>query len=399
MTQSLAAQVLGKMPQQPSLLSDITDHIAAGDTVAEDLGNLKFIDKDLFPVFKNFRKLSKAFGQNSPVTDIELKNGAAFTAWAKGEIDTVKKLQTGLTVLKGIPVVGAVFIVNGQQVMAVSYQPDGSAEFRIKSMAGFLSAVTGQQMKTSDADAFVASNPGKIGKALNKLEELHYKGSISSGQAQDVVVQLKHLRKHFKFDLRIKAIGLDKKRIELVKERKELQAGVVAVGKAASDYHSEFNRGLRKVLSKKLEAFKMSRAPAVEDEEEFLDFVLKNGYLDRINLAGVVYRFHTEQIHARSLFDKESSNWKQESYMEYEVVETESMGLWSKNYEIRKKSEKFYQDAAKAGDTMAQKHADEFEKLLHKQENTPYQRIRIMLKGVGGAITVDKLVGSYSGSF
>ncbi|AUZ94845.1 hypothetical protein FDI40_gp033 [Agrobacterium phage Atu_ph07] len=269
--------------------------------VNEDLGTLKFVDKDLIGALKNKPFYSRrSTGLKSGLTsDSPVKTTLVGTASA------IHSLLTDKTVF------GAVFMVEDRQLF-VAVKEDNDK----------------YNITFSRTNKSYAKDAG--------IDEYDYSGKVSSAKLKKLVSAINKMAKEDNKMLEAQVIFIDGSKTELRKERQAARSG-------SPFFTKNLTRELRQSLSARLEKFKASKSTNVDDLDAAFE-TIKEKFLDMINVGGYSYKLSRTNLNWESLNKGEDdTNVWSDSYLTYSLT-SDSEG--KRSDEMRK----VYTDAREISD-------------------------------------------------
>lgn len=334
--------------------------VKLGQSLGENLGNLKAIHKDLLSLFKSSphykqkSKLMKGFGQNSPLQQQVFKNAAAIDRALREPEDKKTFTPMGLLLsIKGKQIIGVVLAT--ASVRALGQKVPVEVRFNFPLIFKILNPTAAEELF-----ALVQKRLG-----TNHYIERRTIGtvSLSSSQFYGILTAifggLKAHRPEFIL------IGRDKEADKLAASREKAKRGSVL------DPTLTARRFHRQLLGR-LDAFKASRADAFLNPKQLLQAIIKNGYMEKVVLDGFNYSLVSDRI---SLGALKGEGWGG-AYVEYRLDE----------------SGKKYKEVSKAFSLAYDAENDAEARKTLRAQMLPFADFKVTLQFDGGKIVPAKVV-------
>jgi hypothetical protein len=356
----------------------------------EYLGNLDVIDKSLLRPLQNVKtsgygadakkstKLNKPFGQNSGVEKSEVVGRNGDKTWS--------------TFADNKEYLSLVMSYDGDQVMAltdltrIGQSEPGKANLIMVLNTKFFTKVMdekefndqfGNKSKAWENRAVQLSNSSREAQTFaRKIMDIIVKKARAENKTVEVMFITKDTERSMKSAERAK------QRQGRVPTPNDPEVITYARGRSRGAYELYID-GLKSQLRDKLEKYKSSKAKKVESPEEFLKLVIEEGYLDKITVKGVTYKFSNERVYMRDLINAskgKSTEWSNESYIQYEMESSDY-------YELRAEIQKKYKPELEKLDKEAPDFEKKYDELRDKMySEIPPRTLKVMLKLKGGSI-------------
>ena len=229
----------------------------AQSQINEDLGTLKFVDKDLIGALKipthyktRSRGLKAGLTSDSPVKTTLV-----------GTASAIHSLLTDKTVF------GAVFMVENRQLFVAVKEDE---KFNIT---------------FSRTNKSYAKDAG--------IDEYDYTGKINAAKLKKLVSAINKFAKDENKMLEAQVIFIDSSKTELRKERQDARSG-------SPFFSKNLTRELRQSLAGRLEKFKASKSTNVDDLDAAFE-TIKEKFLDMISVGGYSYKLSRSNLNWESL--------------------------------------------------------------------------------------------------
>jgi hypothetical protein len=235
----------------------------------------------------------------------------------------------------------------------------------------------GDKRKTWENRAVQLSNASREAQTFaRKIMDIIVKKARAEGKAVEVMFITKDTERS------VKSAERTKQRQGRVPTPSDPEVISYARGRSRSAYELYID-GLKSQLRDKLEKYKSSKAKKVESPEEFLKLVIEEGYLDKITVKGVTYKFSNERVYMRDLIKAskgKSTEWGNDSYIQYEMESSDY-------YELRAEVQKKYKPELDKLDKEAPDFEKKYEELRDKMySEIPPRTLKVMLQLKGGSI-------------
>ena len=364
-------------------------------------GNFKKVRPDFLRVFRQnthnsmgsqligVGKLKDKIGQNSPFSTAEVKTGA----------DVIRELENN-------DVIGFVLATSDSikdQVFSAFI------ETRLKNYSDnkiedekIIFAVDTNFIKDTIPDVYEKMNKnGDIKPSNNGVCSL-YNEPMKFGKAKGFITTTVKAIKAAAPSVIITIIKKDETRKNLSYERGKAKKDIILTPKeykqlAAKDLRT-YAENFKYALRKRLDSYKSSKAVNASTPEEFIQHILKEGYIDKIKFNGLTYNRSRSNINLDKLMAKSTDSYY-ESSIEYEFADrfgTKDDDIeYTKFINMRKEAyEKSGYAAVKArieaGEDVSEeekeKYLDEYQKLC------PPRTIKIKLKLDKTSIIPDEII-------
>ena len=361
------------------------------EMLLEYLGNLDVVDKSLLRPLQNLKvdgygpnakkstKLKGAFGQNSNVEKVPVTGKNGDKTWS-----TFSDKKEYLSF---------VMSYDGDQVLAVTdLSRVGEGESGKPNMYMVLN--TKFFTKVVDEKEFNDQFGDKRRSWENRATQL----SQSSREAQTFVrkildIIVKKARAESK-EVETMFITRDAERVGKHNERVQARQGrvptprdteIVGGGRRSSgrNIYVAYIDGLKSELRSKLDKYKSTKAKKVESPEEFLKLIIEEGYLDKVTVKGITYKFSNERVYMRDLIKAskgKSDSWTNDSYIEYEMESSDF-------YELQSEARKKYKPEMEKLSKDDPDYDKQYEAIYNKMTaDLPPRNLKIMLQMKGGSI-------------
>jgi hypothetical protein len=364
------------------------------EMLLEFLGNLAAIDKHLLKSIKQSvttnryggkasDKIVTALGQQSAVNHKPVTGRNSDSLWNSFEEDST--------------VVAMVLVYGGNQIMAVSNRARLGVSIEKGSEACFAVMTPDFFEKVMpEADFNEKFNPKvkKYQSPENKMRSV-LGGSregktfirnvldimIKKAKADGITVEAAFIHKD---EERVKAksarAAARSGRVITPNEKGDVAVGGGRYGRSENIYKNYID-GLKSSLRARLDAFKTSKAKDFTSIAEMLEYIKKEGYLDKLKVNGVDYvmkdsRMYLDELIKSAKKAPEKDSYRNDSYVSYSME-------YSDYYDAREKERAKYKDdlaAAKDDEEATQKIRDKIE------SSAPPRTIKVMFALKGGLI-------------
>ena len=331
----------------------LNEHISL---LLEYLGTLSVVDKGLVKSLKNATtwsnkttKLGSAIGAKSKVETKVASGRNSDQLWKVYDEDT--------------NIVAMIFSYDGSQVMAVSDRnrlgvSDGTQASRGETNKAVMFTITSDDFYTKvlpedefDEKFAKSSYDNRAGKRVFGKEARDLKAGTTKAKT--------FVRKVL--DAMVKKASVDGKKIEVMyifkdteravaqKDRAAARSGKVPipsdkkpVGRRGGEEYATYISDLKAGLRQRLEKFKASKAKGFTSVVEMLEYIKKEGYLDKLKLNGLNYNMKNSNLHLNDMIKKargaKNDNWLSDSYVEYSMD-------WDERSDVYSKMRKEYKEA------------------------------------------------------
>jgi hypothetical protein len=371
----------------------LNEHVAL---LLEYLGTLAVVDKQLVKSLKN---VNQYYGDKKKATKL------GTTIGAKSKVE--KRIATGrnsdqLWKLfdEDVNIVAMIFDFDGSQVMAVSDRnrlgvQDGTnatgrgdsnkpTMFTVTTDAFYSKVMPEEEFDQTFAKASYA-RAGSGAKTIydNKAAELKGGATQARSFVRKVLDALVKKARADGKDVEVLYIYKDTDRVATKADRHAAKVGKVAipgdkkvVGRRGETEYQAYLNTLKAGLRARLDKFKASKAKSFTSVAEMLEFIKKEGYLDKLKLDGMNYNMKNANLHLDNMIKKargakDDNGWLQDSYVNYEMDWDERSAVYTK---MRK-------EVAAANPDMS---SDDVYKEL--EAKIPPRTIKVIFKLEGGVI-------------
>lgn len=356
------------------------------DSLYEDYGNLKFINKKFAPALKRMalkrRKVDAehGYGMINHYTSIA-------TLGANSEILSMpfKSNAASINALAEPDVLGLVVSVDEEQVLIV--MKDFEKNEKLYTLGIDMGALS-DMINSSDTEStlmkdvallFGFTERGERRKFSRRsapstriaaeLADLEIKRAVAAPTISTLTGLILKACKANSLVATLNIIKKDIQRAETIKRREENRSGMYSKDPA---WIEKFNASAKRSLKDRLDVFKSSKAFGVDKIEDLVDAALNKGYLDKIKIGGFVYDLTGSDIRLDVLMSTSKNNMYDESYVKYSI-----------NTETREYAEFLQQRRA----VYHIQDADEQEKQMAEfWKQSPPPTVKIMLKLDKGTI-------------
>jgi hypothetical protein len=371
----------------------LNEHITM---LLEYLGTLAVVDKNLIKSLKNVpryygskvTKLGSALGAKSKVEKRTATGRNSDQLWKAFDEDQA--------------IVAMVIDYDGKQVMAISNRDrlgvqdgTGSADnskaamFTLTTDDFFTHVMPEEEFDKNFGKANYQSAGSLSGKTVydNKAGELKKGSTQGKSFVRKVLdVLVKKARAEGK-NVEVLYIYKDIDRKATQGDRASAKSGRVAIpsdtkksGKRNETEYKQYLDGLKSALRQRLDKFKASKSKNFTTTAEMLEFIKKEGYLDKLKFNGLNYNMKNSNMHLDNMIKKargaKNDSWISESYVDYDMDWDERSAEYSR---IRK-------EFAAANPDMSN---DDVYKAIEAQ--IPPRTLKVIFKLEGGVIVPDEV--------
>jgi hypothetical protein len=305
-------------------------------TLLEDLGVFKKVRPDLLKVFKDSKYIKQAsdsygrnvfgagglkssLGRNSEFTTELVKTGAAV-------IDALKKPNAiGFLIAAGDSVEDQVFAA-----FFSAYRTEG--ENIDESSTKLLMALDAAYLEKNNKETFdkMAKN-SDISANTSKVPVQVYEQPRSLAKCKGFITAIIKAIKQADSSAKITIIYKDLDRSKKQGERYKAKQGRILTPKEYAQLSEKdlrnYASGFKSALKSRLDKYKTGKAIDVKSAEEFFNTILEKGYIDKIKLNGVTYKYYDTSLNFSKLKDGVNDSFYS-SAAEYQIVDDERYN-WS----------------------------------------------------------------------
>ena len=350
----------------------------------EEWGNLKFIEPKMMNVFKDgMKSMHGEIGRNSTF-----------------RLSSVSNATKAFNELEADDVIGFVYFVGSDsskresQMFAVGRQWVGSGRksinYNVALRGGFLAGAERDFLlqKSKLSTSIVQSGIGdgivvdtNVKEADMRMLILRVmKSADDAGKSGQFIV-----------------IKKDLERAPLSKKRSEDRSGIVLTPKQMAALPSTLLKNyivsFKSKFKERLLYYKNNKVqgPEAADPLKVLEWIMKEGYIDKMKVGKYVYNYHSDSIRFGKLRDKaagKQDGWHEESYVEYAIEEDDKYGADRRAFWEAKK--KFLASAEANGKTSDQANELALKDPMLSEMFIP-RRFKIFFKMIKGAIIPDRV--------
>jgi hypothetical protein len=267
-------------------------------TLLEDLGNLRVIDKDLVRAFFNIdesykeRGLEKKIGKNSKVTKKLITSVTDMTELLRGPIETGKDYHN--KTVKGYNDVGAVLVHDGDQIFSFC-----DNFFAGKTKEDFHSTSMFQVMATQKAIDLIPADVRKS-KYIHLERNAHDK-KVDIKDINSIETILHELLKAAGGKIEALVVSIDFDRLDQQNARAKMKAGMIPL--PAKDTltwkhqkaYAKYLTACKNDLVNRLESYKKNKAPNAATDKDLIAHIKDKGFPEFIKFMG--FNYEKQQVH------------------------------------------------------------------------------------------------------
>jgi hypothetical protein len=300
----------------------------------EDLGNFKKVRPDFIKVFKDSKYIKKAgneyaqnvfgagglrkgVGRNSEFTATQVKTGAAV-------LDALKQDSAlGFVISTGDAVGDQVFAAFFTQ-KRTDTNGKGESDFDM-SNTKLLMVLDRAYLKKHNPETFEKMKSNwDISDGESPIQL--YDQPLTMGKARGYITAIVKAIKQADASAKLIIIGSDADRSKKQGERYTAKQGRILTPKEYAQLSEKdlknYARSFKSALSSRLDKYKTGKAIDVKSAEEFFNTILEKGYIDKIKVNGVTYKYYDTRLNFSKLKDGINDSFYT-SAAEYQIVDDE----------------------------------------------------------------------------